>query len=532
VRAESSDSSDQRQIYDQVRRSRIALRRIRWVVGSIWIGLSVLMLVVFEVFVLCVWREEHVLLKDQELFQPQDWSDAFKRFFEGTLVAMRMCLSALAPLEDDTVLTRLVLSLDMFFVAFRMVGWLAVLRFDVWGGWNLAERTVYCSATIRELVFLVLAIWAFSRRTAQAMQLWMWRAIGLFAFMFLLENLPFAAYQVVALHGQPAALLSAIINATVVCVVCRRDRLLGMQARVRRWAKVVGATSAAASIACLIGPGDAKKSLDQAKGRFCCVTLENISFEDVQDNIPDPGLHDSAKPCKLGHCDAFVSHSWHDDAGAKWAAMQSWRESFVQSHGREPRIWFDKFCIDQNHIQTDLRCLPIFLGGCERLVIFCGTTYLMRLWCVLEIFSYIMMGGRLSNVELVPVLAEGGDTDQMASLRESFEHFDASKCECFNHSDKQWMLTVIQTAFGDLPAFNEQVSSILRQLRRESRLWSDHDAPPSPARSSASSASPSSLGSGRSNGDGGLRCGPAHGMDGSANPVPVPPAPRRVRKFS
>lgn len=45
-----------------------------------------------------------------------------------------------------------------------------------------------------------------------------------------------------------------------------------------------------------------------------------------------------------------------------------------------PEVWIDKCCIDQRNIEKDLRCLPVFLSGCRRLVVFCGPTYLSRLW--------------------------------------------------------------------------------------------------------------------------------------------------------
>lgn len=33
----------------------------------------------------------------------------------------------------------------------------------------------------------------------------------------------------------------------------------------------------------------------------------------------------------LGGCDAFISHSWSDDADAKWRALMSWKDRFVCS---------------------------------------------------------------------------------------------------------------------------------------------------------------------------------------------------------
>ena len=46
-------------------------------------------------------------------------------------------------------------------------------------------------------------------------------------------------------------------------------------------------------------------------------------------------------------------------------------------------------CIDQTDISNDLLCLPMFLAGCENLLIIAGPTYAERLWCILEIFVFL-----------------------------------------------------------------------------------------------------------------------------------------------
>merc|ERR1712232_482542 len=71
----------------------------------------------------------------------------------------------------------------------------------------------------------------------------------------------------------------------------------------------------------------------------------------------------------FGNCDAFLSHSWHDNLDAKWTALHRWSEAFRQKHGRSPTFWLDKVCIDQTNIARDLQCLPVFLGACNSLLI-------------------------------------------------------------------------------------------------------------------------------------------------------------------
>ena len=48
----------------------------------------------------------------------------------------------------------------------------------------------------------------------------------------------------------------------------------------------------------------------------------------------------------------------------------------------------DKACIDQNNIEQSLACLPVFLAGCQTLLVVAGPTYCSRLWCVMEIFTF------------------------------------------------------------------------------------------------------------------------------------------------
>ena len=41
----------------------------------------------------------------------------------------------------------------------------------------------------------------------------------------------------------------------------------------------------------------------------------------------------------------------------------------------------DKACLRQDNIDKSLASLPIFLSGCEHLLILAGDTYVSRLWC-------------------------------------------------------------------------------------------------------------------------------------------------------
>jgi len=222
---------------------------------------------------------------------------------------------------------------------------------------------------------------------------------------------------------------------------------------------------AAAGVAGLVGSCSAKAVLSQAACRFRSIQLADLSFDDVANNTPDPDLFSRSSPETLHGCDAFVSHSWHDDPEAKWQAMQAWREDFVAERGREPTVWLDKCCIDQNNIESDLRCLPIFLSGCRQLVIFCGPSYLSRLWCIMELFTFVHMCREVDKIEFRPVLREGCEESDFKAIKASFESFDAQQCTCFLASDKQRMLNIIHAAFGGTEDFNTAVRDIFRKLR-------------------------------------------------------------------
>jgi hypothetical protein len=50
-------------------------------------------------------------------------------------------------------------------------------------------------------------------------------------------------------------------------------------------------------------------------------------------------------------------------------------------------ICSDKVCIDQDNISRALRCLPVFVLSCNRILILAGDTYCERLWCVWCVFG-------------------------------------------------------------------------------------------------------------------------------------------------
>merc|ERR1719296_25648 len=154
--------------------------------------------------------------------------------------------------------------------------------------------------------------------------------------------------------------------------------------------------------------------------------------------------------------------------------MQAWRSTFVANHGREPRVWLDKCCIDQSRIDVDLRCLPVFLMGCSRLVLLVGPTYLSRLWCILEMFTYVHMGGRTEDIEVIWVLREGHEDDDIHAVNDAFGAFDASASECSCVEERERLLGIIQMAYGSMDEFNVTIkAALLRAI--EAKVAQKHD---------------------------------------------------------
>ena len=36
-------------------------------------------------------------------------------------------------------------------------------------------------------------------------------------------------------------------------------------------------------------------------------------------------------------------------------------------------------------------CVIVFLSGCQQLVVLCGKTYTQRVWCVIELFTWLSL---------------------------------------------------------------------------------------------------------------------------------------------
>ena len=111
-------------------------------------------------------------------------------------------------------------------------------------------------------------------------------------------------------------------------------------------------------------------------------------------------------------------------------------------------------CIDQADTTTSLECLPIFLAGCRKLLVLAGPSFPTRLWCAMEIFIFVHMGGKHEN--MVVKLLDGDDSQVIDNLKK----FDARKAKCDRTLDQHTLWMIIESAYGDLLPFNRVVRDI------------------------------------------------------------------------
>eukprot|EP00928_Gymnodinium_smaydae_P072513 TRINITY_DN55865_c0_g1_i1.p1 TRINITY_DN55865_c0_g1~~TRINITY_DN55865_c0_g1_i1.p1 ORF type:complete len:541 (+),score=103.33 TRINITY_DN55865_c0_g1_i1:40-1623(+) len=220
--------------------------------------------------------------------------------------------------------------------------------------------------------------------------------------------------------------------------------------------------SLAASIASAIGSSDVEAVIQRAKSRCRAVPLDSVSRELFFSNQPMDmeSFKRCGLPIRLGEIDAFISHSWHDDPDAKWEALQAWRQDFKKRHGREPHCWIDKFCIDQANIMEDLTCLPVYLAGSRSLVILHGSTYLRRLWCIMELLIFVLMGGHIEDVALRRV---AGDNFVPA---EAVANFAVSDATCTQEQDKDMLFAIVEAGFQNFDSFDRTVRELMTDLER------------------------------------------------------------------
>ena len=229
-----------------------------------------------------------------------------------------------------------------------------------------------------------------------------------------------------------------------------------------------GEAGRAAGVAALIGKRDVKTVLASARRSFMGIPHDHMRESHFATNSADTSMHELPIKCHLGQVDAFLSHSWHDDPAAKWQVLSEWADGFAKEAGRPPILWFDKACLNQDDIEAQLASLPIFLAGSRSLLCLVGPTYTQRVWCVMEVFTFLRMGGTQEKLQVCPVhetrAANAGlwgssssDDELLSVALDQFRSFDVAQCQCFDEGQLQHLLGVIELGFSSFDMFNSLV---------------------------------------------------------------------------
>lgn len=241
-------------------------------------------------------------------------------------------------------------------------------------------------------------------------------------------------------------------------------------------------TQVAASVAALLGKRSAAATLAMATSRFRALPLPSLTREELACNRPDPAMHQKTVAANLGGVDAFMSHSWSDDGDAKFDRLHAWAASTGSCGGKDRFLWLDKvhrppplqasppllshLCVDRHHGTRDRHAstklpskrrshaCPFSSRAGEKLLCLVGASYASRLWCVMELFTFVRIRGKREDI-IVELL---GDAAKLAS---SLAKFDAGRARCYLAKDRHALLAVIEVAFGTFAPFNQLVRELL-----------------------------------------------------------------------
>ena len=83
--------------------------------------------------------------------------------------------------------------------------------------------------------------------------------------------------------------------------------------------------------------------------------------------------------------------------------------------------------------------------------------HIRRVLLYIQVFTFMHMGGTQERMEVRMI----GDASQLLTDQFRRKGFNAAKAQCFKEEDRQKILAVIESAFGDIRGFNREVRSML-----------------------------------------------------------------------
>jgi hypothetical protein len=133
-------------------------------------------------------------------------------------------------------------------------------------------------------------------------------------------------------------------------------------------------------------------------------------------------------------------------------------------------------------VENSLKCLPVWIAGCDQMIALMGKSYPTRLWCLLELFTYDMMGGSAECITLLPlqeawpqtVLQEASGATGNDCRPSVAKDVDVREAMCGSPRDKELLLSIIEAGVGVEPFnlwFNTRIWKLNKPLlpRTETR---------------------------------------------------------------
>ena len=107
--------------------------------------------------------------------------------------------------------------------------------------------------------------------------------------------------------------------------------------------------------------------------------------------------------------------------------------------------------------------------------------------CVMEIFTYLRMGGEKGGIDLEMISAASMARENM---NKQLESFDAANAQCFLAKDRHKLLAVVEAGFGDFKEFNKLVRNVFKEKSSSKHLLAEPSAEGAGQRSAKVAPSP------------------------------------------
>lgn len=95
-----------------------------------------------------------------------------------------------------------------------------------------------------------------------------------------------------------------------------------------------------------------------------------------------------------------------------------------------------------------------------------GPQYITRLWCLIELFTFLKVGANVDRMTILLLSEHGGSkantNEARTAATDMLSTFDVRNATCYA-DDREMLLTVLESGFSDLSQFNEITSQALSQ---------------------------------------------------------------------